>query len=97
MFHISLVAATILWLSIPHFEETGNYQLDLPNPYNISFSVVTMLWIVICSIPISKFGHLSFCACVSASARNLLRFALGRAHVHCQNRSRRVLFALPRC
>lgn len=49
-----LLAATVLWLSIPHFKEAGDYQLELPNPYNVSFSIVTLLWIAICCVPISK-------------------------------------------
>lgn len=50
----SFCIATVLWLSIAHFEEAGDYQLDLPNPYNMSFNIVALLWISICSVPFSK-------------------------------------------
>lgn len=54
MLLVSFCIATVLWLSIAHFEEAGDYQLDLPNPYNMSFNIVVLLWISICSVPLSK-------------------------------------------
>lgn len=44
----------MLWLSIPHFRESGDFQLELPNAYNISFDFVAFIWIVLCCVPLSK-------------------------------------------
>jgi very-long-chain (3R)-3-hydroxyacyl-CoA dehydratase len=46
--------ATVLWLSIPHFKNSGYFQFDLPNPLNFSFDVVSLIWIAICCVPPSK-------------------------------------------
>jgi very-long-chain (3R)-3-hydroxyacyl-CoA dehydratase len=43
--------ATVLWLSIPHFKNSGYFQFDLPNPLNFSFDVVSLIWIAICCVP----------------------------------------------
>lgn len=47
--------ATVLWLSIPHFRESGDFQLELPNAYNISFDFVAFIWIVLCCVPLIAF------------------------------------------
>ena len=70
-------AATVLWLCIPHFKNSGDFQLELPNPLNFSFNLVTLLWIGILFVPASKLFRRTQCAHAHLVA--------GRAHVEHQN------------
>jgi len=56
--YILYTVGMVVWLSIPLYESSGKFSLELPNTYNFSISITTYMYMHLLIIPVGKYTPL---------------------------------------